>query len=136
MFATVRFGVLIYLVRYCAFVQEESQTNQNKVTGLQYQLHKQRMEIITLQENLHKARLAGDPSVIQLKQLLLDPALQKEFRFLKAEVEEKKGEIKKLQEELDGVTFTQESKAGKLLVAKCKKLQVCDINLSVSFFFE
>lgn len=92
------------------------------------------MEIISLQENLHKARLAGDPSVIQLKQLLLDPALQKEFRFLKAEVEEKKCEVKKLQEELDGVTFTQESKAGKLLVAKCKKLQVSDVSCWLTIF--
>lgn len=94
------------------------------MAGLQYHLSQQQMEMISLRESLYKARLLGDPSVIQLKQLLLDPALQKEFSFLKSEVEEKNREIQKLQEELDGVTFTQESKAGKMLVAKCKKLQV------------
>ncbi|GMH42464.1 hypothetical protein BSKO_10383 [Bryopsis sp. KO-2023] len=101
----------------------EDQQHRTKVANLQFQLYQKRIEIMSLKESLHKARLASDPAVIQLKQLLLDPALQKEFRFLKSELEEKKKEVKKLQEELDGVTFTQDSKAGKMLVAKCKKLQ-------------
>lgn len=63
--------------------------------------------------------------MLQLRQLLLDPAVAKEFQRLKAELEGKAKEVKSLQEELQAVQFSQESKAGRMLMAKCRALQVC-----------
>ena len=50
--------------------------------------------------------------------------MNKEFSSLKAELESSRNEIRRLQGELDGLTFTQQSKAGRQLMAKCRKLQV------------
>lgn len=59
-----------------------------------------------------------------MRQLLLDPAVNHEFeRILKA-LEEKTAEAKRLNQELNGTTFTYESKQGRMLMAKCKLLAV------------
>lgn len=61
---------------------------------------------------------------MQVRQLLLDPAVGKEFERMKAELAAKAKEIKGLQEELQAVQFSQDSKAGRMLMAKCRALQV------------
>jgi hypothetical protein len=63
-------------------------------------------------------------SVGQVRQLLLDPAVAREFERLRAEVEVKAAEVKSQQDELQAVNFSQESKTGRLLMAKCRSLQV------------
>lgn len=68
---------------------------------------------------------------IQVKQLLLDPAVQKEFERMKAELEKAAKEMKTLQEELQAVQFSQDSKAGRMLMAKCRALQVIVYVLSL-----
>ena len=60
-----------------------------------------------------------------MRQLLLDPAVNREFERLRAEVEAKGREVKGLQEELQAVHFSQDSKSGRMLMAKCRALQVC-----------
>ena len=55
--------------------------------------------------------------------LLLDPAVVREFERLRGAAEAKAQEVRKLQEELQAVNFSQESKAGRLLMAKCRALQ-------------
>lgn len=40
---------------------------------------------LTLRRELHAARAAGEPSVLQLRQLLLDPAVNREFARLRTE---------------------------------------------------
>lgn len=62
--------------------------------------------------------------LLQVRQLLLDPAVNKEFARLRADGEEKARRIKALQEELSALTFTQDSKTGRMLMAKCRLLQV------------
>ncbi len=59
-----------------------------------------------------------------MRQLLLDPAVNREFERLRAEVEAKGREVKGLQEELQAVHFSQDSKSGRMLMAKCRALQV------------
>lgn len=60
----------------------------------------------------------------QARQLLMDPAVAREFARLREEAEAKAQEVRSLQEELQAVHFSQESKAGRLLMAKCRALQV------------
>jgi septal ring factor EnvC (AmiA/AmiB activator) len=55
-------------------------------------------------------------------QLLLDPALNKEFNRLKTELESTHKELKHVQQELAATNFTQESKIGRQLMAKCRAL--------------
>ena len=59
-----------------------------------------------------------------MRQLLLDPGVAREFERLKKDNETKATEIKALKEELQAVGFSQESKAGRMLMLKCRALQV------------
>ena len=61
---------------------------------------------------------------LQARQLLTDPAVAREFERLRGVAEAKAQEVRKLQEELQAVNFSQDSKAGRLLMAKCRALQV------------
>ena len=68
--------------------------------------------------------IVADMSLLQVRQLILDPAVQKEFERMKAELEKAAKEVKTLQEELQAVQFSQDSKTGRMLMAKCRALQV------------
>ena len=59
----------------------------------------------------------------QARQLLLDPAVAREFERLRGEAEAASQEARGLREELQAAHFSQESKAGRLLMAKCRALQ-------------
>ncbi|MCL7025394.1 hypothetical protein MKW94_011243, partial [Papaver nudicaule] len=58
-----------------------------------------------------------------VRRSLLDPAIHEEFTRLKNLVEEKEKQVKELQEDIDAVNFTTQSKMGKMLMDKCKTLQ-------------
>jgi hypothetical protein len=62
---------------------------------------------------------------LQVGQLLLDPAVQRQFRGSLVEMEGMSSQAKGLQDELQAVQFSQDSKAGRMLMAKCRALQVC-----------
>ena len=89
---------------------------------LHIQLAERNLEGVELRRELNTAWSSADPNVIQLKQLLLDPALNKEFSRLKAELESTQKELKHVQQELAATSFTQESKIGRQLMAKCRAL--------------
>jgi hypothetical protein len=59
----------------------------------------------------------------QLKQSLLDPAINLQFQKLREESEENEKKLKQAQEELEAVQFTSQSITGKKLLAKCRLLQ-------------
>lgn len=61
---------------------------------------------------------------LQARQLLLDPAVAAEVERLRGEAEAAAREARGLREELQAAHFSQESKAGRLLMAKCRALQV------------
>ncbi|KAK6249578.1 hypothetical protein SCA6_003583 [Theobroma cacao] len=63
------------------------------------------------------------PPSMQARRLLLDPAIHEEFTRLKNLVEEKDKKVKELQENIAAVSFTPQSKMGKMLMAKCRTLQ-------------
>ena len=63
----------------------------------------------------------------QVRQLLLDPAVNREFQRMHKALEDKSDEAQRLREELQGTTFQFDSKAGRMLVAKCRTLQVTQL---------
>ena len=104
-------------------VQAEVKQLRQKEAGLHIQLAEKNFESTELRRELNSAWQASDPSILQLKQLLLDPAINREFQRLKSELAETQKELKHVQEDLQAVNFTQESKTGRALMAKCKSLQ-------------
>ncbi len=67
--------------------------------------------------------MEGVHGCAQARQLLMDPAVAREFGRLRGEAEAQAGEVRALREELQGTAFSQDSKAGRLLMAKCRALQ-------------
>lgn len=53
----------------------------------------------------------------------MDPAIHEEFMRLKNLVEEKDKKVKELQDNIAAVSFTPQSKMGKMLMSKCRILQ-------------
>lgn len=51
--------------------------------ALQMQLAERSLECLELRRELASASAASDPSVVQLKQLMLDPAVAREFQRLR-----------------------------------------------------
>eukprot|EP00798_Chlamydomonas_sp_ICE-L_P017957 gene17957-24361_t len=103
-------------------LQDESKQLRRTEASLNIQLAERNLEVVELRRDLSNAWAAADPNVVQLKQLLLDPALNKEFSRLKSELEATQAELKNTQEELAATSFTQESKVGRQLMAKCRSL--------------
>ncbi|EFJ47158.1 hypothetical protein VOLCADRAFT_105213 [Volvox carteri f. nagariensis] len=103
--------------------QEELRQLRRRDAALQMQLADRNLEALELRRELAAAASAADPSVVQLKQLMLDPAVAREFARLRSELEGAQAELATAREELAAVTFTQESKVGRQLMAKCRSLQ-------------
>ncbi|KAG2442105.1 hypothetical protein HYH02_009594 [Chlamydomonas schloesseri] len=103
--------------------QEELRKLRRRDAALQMQLADRNLEALELRRELAAAAAAAEPSVVQLKQLMLDPAVAREFARLRAELEAAQAELATAREELTAVTFTQESKVGRQLMAKCRSLQ-------------
>ncbi|GLC53434.1 hypothetical protein PLESTB_000744700 [Pleodorina starrii] len=103
--------------------QEELRQLRRRDAALQMQLADRNLESLELRRELAVAASAADPSVVQLKQLMLDPAVAREFARLRGELETAQAELATAREELTAVTFTQESKVGRQLMAKCRSLQ-------------
>lgn len=61
---------------------------------------------------------------MQVRQLLLDPAVNREFLRIQKALEEKTDEAKRLHEELQVTHFSAESRAGRQLMSKCRTLMV------------
>ena len=91
-------------------------TNQAQVCASQ-------AENLQLRGALHVAKQAAEPSVVQLRQLLLDPAVNREFAGLRAELE---GRTRELALAQAAVRFGGH---GEPLLDKLDKLQVCNLFL-------
>ncbi|PNH05275.1 FKBP12-interacting protein, partial [Tetrabaena socialis] len=109
-----------------ASAQEELRKLRRRDAALQLQLADRNLEALELRRELAATSAASDPSVVQLKQLMLDPAVAREFGRLRGELEAAQAELATAREELTAVTFTQESKVGRQLMAKCRSLQVME----------
>ncbi|CAA0820925.1 FKBP12-interacting protein of 37 kDa [Striga hermonthica] len=84
---------------------------------------KREQEIAELKSALRDLRTQLKPPSMQARRLLLDPAIHEEFTRLKNLVEEKDKKVKELQDNIAAVSFTPQSKMGKMLMAKCRTLQ-------------
>ncbi|PNW81228.1 hypothetical protein CHLRE_07g347350v5 [Chlamydomonas reinhardtii] len=67
--------------------QEELRKLRRRDAALQMQLADRSLEALELRRELASASAAAEPSVVQLKQLMLDPAVAREFARLRAELE-------------------------------------------------
>lgn len=93
---------------------------QARTAGLQAATCAAQAENLQLRQALHVAKQAAEPSVVQLRQLLLDPAVNREFAGLRAELEARAAELAAAQLELQAVRFGGPDP----LLAKVAKLQV------------
>lgn len=84
---------------------------------------KREQEVAELKAAIRELRSQLKPPSMQMRRLLLDPAIHEEFTRLKNLVEEKEKKVKELQDNINAVNFTANSKMGKMLMAKCKTLQ-------------
>lgn len=66
---------------------------QSRAAALQLSDSASRGENLQLRQALHSARAAAEPSVVQLRQLLLDPGVNREFSALRAELEARSREL-------------------------------------------
>ncbi len=86
--------------------QESHKALQQQHAALQAQAAAKGLANIELQRELQAQWAAGEPAMLQLKQLLLDPAVNREFTRLSSELEEARAQLRAAQDELRGVTFT------------------------------
>lgn len=102
---------------------EDISVLRQRESQLQAQLMEKILENMELRRHLQAAKAAAEPNVVQVRQLLLDPAVNREFQRMHKALEDKSEEAQRLREELQGTTFQFDSKAGRMLVAKCRTLQ-------------
>ncbi|XP_040987437.1 FKBP12-interacting protein of 37 kDa [Juglans microcarpa x Juglans regia] len=84
---------------------------------------KREQEIAELRSAVRELKAQLKPPSMQARRLLLDPAIHEEFTRLKNLVEEKEKELKEKQDTISALSFTPQSKMGKMLMAKCRTLQ-------------
>ena len=61
--------------------------------------------------------------VWERKEIYSDPGLNNEFKIMRELLQEKDKKIQKLEDEIKGMQFSQNTVAGKKLIEKCKMLQ-------------
>lgn len=105
-----------------ARLQHSQQQLQQQEAALQVQVAHLTLQNMELRRELGSGWSAAEPSVMQVRQLVLDPAIQQEFGRLRRELEEQRGTISQLKEQNDSLTFTAESKMGRALINKTKLL--------------
>eukprot|EP01024_Parvocaulis_polyphysoides_P000399 TRINITY_DN1009_c1_g1_i1.p1 TRINITY_DN1009_c1_g1~~TRINITY_DN1009_c1_g1_i1.p1 ORF type:complete len:310 (+),score=51.09 TRINITY_DN1009_c1_g1_i1:65-931(+) len=105
--------------------QLESQMMQlyRKEAEAQAALGERTMEWLELRKRQATLAQGTEPNIIQLRQCLLDPAVHAEMMRLKNEADKKDEELRAARDEIQGATFTPDSKTGRELVKKCKQLQ-------------
>ncbi|XP_059442446.1 FKBP12-interacting protein of 37 kDa [Corylus avellana] len=84
---------------------------------------KREQEIAELKSAVRELKAQLKPPSMQARRLFLDPAIHEEFTRLKNLVEEKEKELKEKQDTISALSFTPQSKMGKMLMAKCRTLQ-------------
>lgn len=91
---------------------------QAREAGLAAAVCQAQAENLQLRQALHVAKQAAEPSVVQLRQLLLDPAVNREFAGLRSELEARTRELAAAQRELAARQFGPDP-----LLARVNKLQ-------------
>ncbi|XP_038705765.1 FKBP12-interacting protein of 37 kDa-like [Tripterygium wilfordii] len=84
---------------------------------------KREQEIMELKSAVRDLKAQLKPPSVQVRRLLLDPAIHEEFTRLKNLIEEKDKKMKEMQDHINAMSFTPYNKNGKMLMAKCRTLQ-------------
>ncbi|KAK3443811.1 hypothetical protein EUGRSUZ_B03880 [Eucalyptus grandis] len=104
-------------------LREQLEKAKKKEAALIVTFAKREQEIAELKSAVRDLKAQLKPPSMQARRLLLDPAIHEEFTRLKNLVEEKDKRAKELQDNIAAVSFTPQSKMGKMLMAKCRTLQ-------------
>lgn len=104
-------------------LKEQLEKAKKKEAAFIVKFAKREQEIAELKSAVRELRAQLKPPSLQARKLLLDPAIHEEFTRLKNLVEEKEKKVKELQDQITAVSFTTQSKMGKMLMAKCRTLQ-------------
>ena len=67
-------------------------------------------DMLEMRKQMFEQERASEPSVVQLKTLLCDPAVAREFTSLKDEALRLQKELQASKDQLNGVNFTSEAK--------------------------
>jgi chromosome segregation ATPase len=100
-------------------LQKQLAALQTRQAGLQAAASQTAAENLQLRQALHSAKQAAEPSVVQLRQLLLDPAVNREFAAMRADLEARTRELAIAQLELQALKFGPDP-----LMAKLDRQQV------------
>ncbi|TKY73532.1 FKBP12-interacting protein of 37 kDa [Spatholobus suberectus] len=103
--------------------EEASGVTTGMILSLRESLQNCRDTLATCQSAVRDLKVQLKPPSMLARRLLLDPAVHEEFTRLKNLVEEKDKKVKELQDNIAAVSFTPQSKMGKMLMAKCRTLQ-------------
>ncbi|OIV96952.1 hypothetical protein TanjilG_00534 [Lupinus angustifolius] len=104
-------------------LREQLEKSKKKEAAFIVTFAKREQEIAELKSSVRDLKAQLKPPSMQGRKLLLDPAIHEEFTRLKNLVEEKDKKVKELQDNIAAVSFTPQSKMGKMLMAKCRTLQ-------------
>ncbi|XP_021900840.1 FKBP12-interacting protein of 37 kDa isoform X2 [Carica papaya] len=104
-------------------LKEQLEIAKRKEASCIVQYAKREQEMAELKSAVRDLKAQLKPPSMQARRLLLDPAIHEEFTRLKNLVEEKDKKVKELQDNIAAVSFTPQSKMGKMLMAKCRTLQ-------------
>mmetsp|Transcript_9642 Transcript_9642/g.16678 ORF Transcript_9642/g.16678 Transcript_9642/m.16678 type:complete len:248 (+) Transcript_9642:50-793(+) len=104
-------------------LQSDAAEFKRREQTLVVRLNMKEESIQELQAQLEDLRHNLTPKQQNLRLFVLDPAVNAEFKRMKDEVKNANDKVRKIQEELDATKFDQQSKTGRMLMAKCRSLQ-------------
>ncbi|XP_068756982.1 pre-mRNA-splicing regulator WTAP-like isoform X1 [Montipora capricornis] len=100
--------------------QQQESTRRENVLVMRLATKEQEMQDLLTQ--IHDLKQAQNPSSIQLRSTLLDPAVNLLFQRMKTDLDSEKEKLEQAQNDLSAWKFTPDSVTGKKLMAKCRML--------------
>ncbi|KXJ23764.1 pre-mRNA-splicing regulator WTAP [Exaiptasia diaphana] len=103
-------------------LKQQQQESTRRENVLVMRLATKEHEVQDLLTQIHDMKQAQNPSAIQMRSTLLDPAVNLLFQRMKTELDESKEKLEQAQGDLGAWKFTADSVTGKKLMAKCRML--------------
>lgn len=92
---------------YHPAVQAKLRTIRSRESALQSSLADATAENLTLRRETSSGWQSSEPAILQLKQLLLEPAINREFSRLREKLQQAQSEARQAREDLEGAVFNQ-----------------------------
>ncbi|EDO46685.1 predicted protein [Nematostella vectensis] len=103
-------------------LKQQQQESTRRENVLVMRLATKEHEVQDLLTQIHDLKQAQNPSTVQMRSTLLDPAVNLLFQRMKTELDEAKVKLEQAQNDLSAWKFTPDSVTGKKLMAKCRML--------------